>query len=52
MWLLRVVMPSVGQWMMLKIPAPSLYYALAAGMPQALAIGTFYGLTLRGAGLC
>ena len=46
-WFFRVVMSVVSQWMMFKVPAKALLYALAAGLVEMLALGLIYGLVLK-----
>ncbi len=46
-WFFRVVMSVVSQWMMFKVPAKALLYALAAGLVEMLALGLIYGLALK-----
>ena len=46
-WFFRVVMSVVSQWVMFNIPYSSLLYTAGAGLVEMLAIGIFYGLTLK-----
>jgi len=46
-WFFRVVMAALSQWMMFKVPAGSLVYALLTGLVEMLVIGVLFGLTLR-----
>ena len=46
-WFFRVVMSVASQWMMFKVPAKALLYALAAGLVEMLALGLIYGLALK-----
>ena len=46
-WFFRVVMSVVSQWMMFKVPAKALLYALATGLVEMLALGLIYGLALK-----
>ncbi len=46
-WFLRVVMSAASQWMILKLPAAALAYALVTGLAEMLVLGILYGLTLR-----
>ncbi len=46
-WLFRVVMAVVSQWMMYTIPVRSLLYTAIAGMGEMLVLGLLYGLTLN-----
>ncbi len=46
-WFFRVVMSVASQWMMFKVPAKALLYALAAGLAEMLALGLIYGLALK-----
>jgi hypothetical protein len=47
MWLFRVVMSVVSQWVMFNIPYDSLLYTAGAGLVEMLVLGMFYGLTLK-----
>jgi hypothetical protein len=47
MWLFRVVMSVISQWVMFNIPYDSLLYTAGAGLVEMLALGIFYGLTLK-----
>lgn len=46
-WFFRVVMSVVSQWMMFKVPAKALLYALTSGLVEMLALGLIYGLALK-----
>jgi len=46
-WFFRVVMQVASQWMMFNISPVTLIYVLVTGLAEMLAIGVFYGLTLR-----
>jgi hypothetical protein len=46
-WFFRVVMSVASQWMMFKVPANTLLYALVAGLAEMLALGLIYGLALK-----
>ncbi len=46
-WVFRVLMNAASQWVMFKIPVPTLLYNLAAGLLEMLVIGVLYGLALR-----
>lgn len=45
-WLLRVVMDVVSQWMMYKIPINALVYKLIAGLGEMMILGILFGITL------
>jgi hypothetical protein len=47
LWLLRVAMSAVSQWMMFKVPAGTLAYTLCAGLAEMLILGVLYGLVLK-----
>jgi hypothetical protein len=49
-WFFRVVMSAASQWMMFRIPARTLWYSLASGLAEMLALGVLYGLALRPSG--
>jgi hypothetical protein len=38
-WLFRVVMGVAGEWMMFAVPASTLWYKLASGLAEMLALG-------------
>ncbi len=46
LWFLRVVMSAASSWMMLRIPAATIAYTVAAGLVEMLALGLVYGLAL------
>ena len=46
-WFFRVVMQVASQWMMFNISPVTLIYVLVTGLAEMLAIGVYYGLTLR-----
>jgi len=46
-WFFRVLMSVASQWMMYRVPGPTLAYTVAAGLGEMLLIGLFFGLTLR-----
>ncbi len=46
-WFFRVVMSAASQWMMFKVPAKTLLYALATGLAEMLILGLIYGLALK-----
>ncbi len=51
LWFLRVVMSAASTWMMLRVPAATIAYGVAAGLVEMLALGVLYGLALTpGAG--
>ncbi len=45
-WFFRVVMSAASQWMMFRVPGPTLLYSLAAGLGEMLILGIMYGMTL------
>jgi hypothetical protein len=45
-WFFRVVMQTLSNWMMFRIGAPAVFYSLAAGLAEMVAIGAFYGCAL------
>jgi hypothetical protein len=46
-WLFRVVMSVASQWMVFKIPFPTLLYSLGTGLLEMLVLGLVYSLLLR-----
>lgn len=46
-WIFRVVMNAVGQWLTFTIPVKTLLYTAAAGLGEMLILGVLYGLTLH-----
>lgn len=46
-WFFRVVMSAASQWVMFRIPAAALFYALVTGLGEMLILGVLYGLTLQ-----
>lgn len=46
-WFFRVVMGTVGQWMIINIPVETAVYLLLIGLVEMLVVGVLYGLTLR-----
>jgi len=46
-WFLRSAMAAVSSWMMFAVGSAVFYYALVSGLVEMLALGVFYGLTLR-----
>lgn len=46
-WFFRVAMQTASTWVMFKVPAGTLFYALFTGFVEMLILGLFYGLTLR-----
>ena len=46
-WFCRVLMSVASQWMLFRLPIPSLAYLLLAGLVEMLILGLFLGLTLR-----
>lgn len=46
-WFFRVGMSAISQWVMYRIPVPTLLYSLAAGLIEMLALGILFGLALR-----
>ena len=46
-WFFRVVMQVATQWMIFRIPASTLFYALICGLAEMLVLGSLFGLTLR-----
>jgi hypothetical protein len=46
-WFFRVVMYTLSQYMMFKIPASTLLYSLSAGLIEMLIIGLLLGLILK-----
>ena len=47
-WLLRVVMAALSQWVMYRIPLKTLGYALLTGLAEMLVLGLLYGAGLNG----
>jgi hypothetical protein len=45
-WFFRVAMQTASNWIMFKVPASTLLYALCAGFVEMLVLGLFYGLIL------
>ena len=45
-WFARVVMQVATQWMMFRVPAMALVYALVPGLAEMLILGLLYGLVL------
>jgi len=48
LWFFRVVMYVASQWIMFTVPLKTLVYLLLAGLVEAFALGSLYGLTLAG----
>jgi hypothetical protein len=46
-WFFRVVMYAASQWVMFNVSLATVFYTLIAGLVEMVAIGIFYGLTLR-----
>lgn len=46
-WFFRVVMYTASQWVMFKVPMPTLLYTLVTGLAEMLILGVLYGLTLK-----
>ena len=46
-WIFRVLMYVITQWMTLKIPVPALVYTLVTGLVEMAVLGVLYGLLLR-----
>ena len=46
-WFFRVVMYTVSQWVMLRVPVEALVYSLFTGLGEMLVLGILYGSTLR-----
>ena len=46
-WLLRVLMNVVSQWVMYKVPLKTLGYTLLTGLGEMLVLGLLYGAALN-----
>ena len=46
-WFFRVVMYVASQWIMFKIPFPTLLYLICTGLLEMLILGIVYGFALR-----
>jgi hypothetical protein len=49
-WVFRVLMYAVSQWMMYKIPGKTIFYTIITGLGEMLVLGALYGLTLKPGG--
>ena len=45
-WFFRVIMSAASQWMMFRVPTPTLLYSVVAGLGEMLALGLLYGVAL------
>jgi hypothetical protein len=46
-WFFRVVMQAASSWVMFRVPAATVAYALATGLAEMLILGVLYALALR-----
>jgi hypothetical protein len=47
MWFFRVVMGTISNWMMFKVPGKTLFYVLIAGLVEMVIIGIINGLIIK-----
>jgi hypothetical protein len=46
LWFLRVIMNAASEWMIFNVPLKTIFYSVAAGLLEMLALGVLYALTL------